>query len=205
MLKQIRMNKLTESQIQLICFLAFIIMGSIYTNFVIRSNVNDYDLIFNFFYNKINANEVMKTDLFEFILINRIKIFLVLWIIGFTLFSYYIDLILTAYYGFSFGLVFSTALMHNGFSSYFLVFLLLLPHYLIYVPIYIFLTRRNIQFTKSLYRNRKISKSFRINGQFMVEYFLILIICGLFLLIGIFLEAYINPELIKWYISIKNS
>lgn len=204
MLKRILKVKLTESQLQLIFFMIFICIGALYVNLTINKHMEDYRLIFDFFGNRIQDQTIVKTDLFEYLLMSRVKILIGLWIVGFILFSFYIDLAVTSFFGFNLGLILSSALIYNGFSGYGLILILFLPHGLFYVPIYIYLIIKNINFSRALYRNRKTTKAFKINGQLLLEYFLVLAICGVFMLIGITIEAYVNPDLIKWYISTIN-
>lgn len=204
MLKKILRIKLTENQLQLIFFVIFICIGALYANLSISKHMDDYRLIFDFFGNRIQDQSIVKTDLFQYLLLSRLKILIILWIVGFILFAFYIDLSITSFFGFNVGLILSSALIYNGFSSYGLILLLFFPQGLFYVPIYIYLTTKNINFSKALYRNRKTTKSFKMNGQLLLEYFLVLAICGVFMLIGITFEAYVNPDLIKWYISTIN-
>lgn len=203
MLKKM-IHNFSEVQIQLFFFIGFICIGALYANLNVVKHMDDYNLIFDFFNNKMSSPTIIKTDLFEFLLISRMKVLLGLWIVGFVLFASYIDYIVSGFFGFNFGLIFSSALIYNGFNSFGLVIILLLPQGIIYAPIFVFLTSKNINYSKALYRNRKTSKSFKMNGQLLFEYFLVLVICSVFTLIGITLEAYVNPDLIKWYISIKS-
>lgn len=204
MLKKISHIKFNESQAQLLLFIVFICIGTLYANLIVSKNMEDYRLIYNFFYNKMSSPTIIKTALFEFLLFSRFKIIIGLWIIGFILFANYIDYLICGFFGFAFGLIFSTALIYNGFKSFGLMLILICPQVIIYVPIFIYLTAKNKEFSKALYKNRKLTKSLRLNGQLLFEYFLVLIICSVFTLIGITLEAYVNPDLIKWYISIKS-
>ncbi|PKM95767.1 MAG: hypothetical protein CVU84_02915 [Firmicutes bacterium HGW-Firmicutes-1] len=204
MLKKIKINKFTEVQIQLFFFMVFICIGALYANLNVSKHMDDYNLIFDFFNNKMASPIIVKTDLFEFLLVSRMKILLGLWIIGFVLFASYIDYIISGFFGFNFGLILSSALIYNGFNSFNLIIVLLLPQCIIYAPIFIYITSKNVEFSKALYRNRKTSKSLKLSGQLLFEYFLVLVICSVFTLIGITLEAYVNPDLIKWYISIKS-
>ncbi len=201
MLKRIFKFELDQTQLQLIFFILFIGIGALYANLSINKHMEDYRLIFDFFGNRIEAQTIVKTDLFQYLLFSRLKILIGLWIIGFILFAFYIDLSLTSFLGFNFGLILSSALIYNGFRGYGLIILLFFPHGLFYVPIYVYLVAKNMNFSMALYRNRKTSKSFKMNGQLLLEYFLVLAICGVFMLIGITFEAYVNPDLIKWYIS----
>ncbi|MBC7961127.1 MAG: stage II sporulation protein M [Vallitaleaceae bacterium] len=201
MLKKIGKIRFTQIQLQLIFFILFICIGSIYANLTASRHQDDYKMIFDFFGNRIHDEVIIKTDLFQFLLLSRFKLLIGLWIAGFILFVFYIDLGILSFFGFNFGLIMSSALIYNGFKSYVLILALCLPHGLLYVPICCYLVIKNISFSKALYRNRKITKSFKINGQLLLEYFLVGVICGVFMLIGVTLEAYVNPDLIKWAIS----
>jgi stage II sporulation protein M len=188
----------------MLLFVGFMVIGSLYTNLFMDAQLNEYSTIIDFLKTKIESESVSKTALYEFIVFNRLKLYGILWIAGFTIFAFYVDAIATSYFGFSFGLILSLSLIVDGITSYLFVVLLLVPQYIIYIPLYIYLINRNSAFSTTFIKNRKISKSNKINGQLLVEYVFVLIICCLFIFIGAFLESFVNLEVIKWYFLTKN-
>lgn len=204
MIRKSYISKFSDLQIQLFIFVLFVCIGALYANINIEKRIGDYKLIFDFFNNKIENPIIIKVDLFEFLLLSRFKILIALWITGFILFARYINFGICSFFGFNFGLIFSSALIYNGFKGFALILALLFPQGIIYVPVFIYLTIKNIDFSRGLYRNRKSMRSFKFNSQNLLEYLLILVVCTVFVLIGITLEAYINPDIIKWYISTIN-
>lgn len=200
MLKKIK--KLNNMQKQLAIFIFCVVIGTLVSNWIVAKHIEQYEMIYNFFYGRLKDIHVVKTDLFEYLLINRFKLLILLWIVGFVLFANYIDYIITGFLGFSFGLVFSGTFILSGFRGYGLMLFLLMPHIIVYIPVYIYLIMKNSYFSSRLYMNRKAFRT-NWNGQLVLEYVLVLALCSVFATIGTFLEAYVNPEVLKWYISLR--
>lgn len=202
MLKKTIKFQFTEVQIQLLFFTLFIIIGTFYANWIYSKGGDQYKIIFEFFYNRFQNQTIIKTDLLQYLVFQRLKLLIVLWLLGFVLFTPWINHIITSFFGFCFGLIFSAAVIEGGMSGYGFVFILLIPHGIIYITLYIYLIIKNSYFSKMLYKNRKTMKT-RMSSSVLLEYFLVLAICSVFLMIGIFLEAYVNTDLVKWYISLN--
>lgn len=115
-----------------------------------------------------------------------------------------INYLLVVYFGFSIGFLFSIGLMTNGFKGYLMYFVMLLPQYIFYVPVMIYLIIKSTNFCQGLYSKRSRSRGLNLNKQMLVEYFFVLVICLIFTIVGSIVETYINPQLVKWYISAIN-
>lgn len=203
MLKKMMKRRINESEVLLILFITFVCVGSLYGSLSASKNMEHYSLIFDFFNNKIAEGNIIRTELFEFILFSRLKLLAAIWIVGFILYALYIDYLAVSFFGFNFGLILSATLLYKGIYGFIFVIILILPQCLIYVPVFIYLIMKNLSFSKSLYSNRKNNKLVRMNGQLLFEYFLVFIISGAFLIIGVILEAYVNIDLIHWYLSLN--
>jgi stage II sporulation protein M len=200
-IRRIKEKKIYGLQLQLVVFIIFVIIGSLYANSTVKHNANNYKIVFDMFSNKISNANILRTDLFQFIVIKRLQIFLLIWIIGFTFFSVYVNSIITGYLGLCFGILFCAGLIYNSYKGYLLVLLLLFPQYIIYVPIYILLISRSTDMSRLIYSSRKITKNFKNNKKRILDYIMILIICILFVIFGSLMEVYINTNIIKWYLN----
>lgn len=186
-----------------ILFIISIIIGSIFANELDKSRIDEYQLLSGYFITKFPNSTYLNIDLFKFIVLKRIKFILAIWVFGFTFFELIINYIVVIFFGFSFGFLFSVGLISTGFSGYLLYLVLLFPQYLIYVPIIIYLIVKSTNFSLSLYGGRLRSRT-KANRQLIIEYFLVIIICIIFISVGSVLETYVNPQLVKWYISVTN-
>lgn len=200
-MKRLKQFKVESLQVQLIVFIICIIVGALYANYAVKYNSNNYNLIFDMFSEKISTTNFLKGELFKFILVKRVQVFFVIWIVGFTFFSVYVNNIITGYFGICFGVLGSAGLLYNSYKGYLLILLLLFPQYLIYVPIYIYLIYKSTQMSKLIYSSRKVTKNLKNNKKSLIEYGLILTLCILFIIVGSLLEVYVNSSIIKWYVS----
>lgn len=200
-MKRLKQFKVESLQVQLIVFIICIIVGALYANYAVKYNPNNYNLIFDMFSEKISTTNFLKGELFKFILVKRVQVFFVIWIVGFTFFSVYVNNIITGYFGICFGVLGSAGLLYNSYKGYLLILLLLFPQYLIYVPIYIYLIYKSTQMSKLIYSSRKVTKNLKNNKKSLIEYGLILTLCILFIIVGSLLEVYVNSSIIKWYVA----
>ncbi len=157
------------------------------------------------FLTKFPESQYLNIELFKFIIWKRMKLILGVWLLGFTFFEVAINYLLVVYFGFSIGFfLFSIGLMTNGFKGYLMYFVMLLPQYIFYVPVMIYLIIKSTNFCQGLYSKRSRSRGLNLNKQMLVEYFFVLVICLIFTIVGSIVETYINPQLVKWYISAIN-
>lgn len=204
MLKKMMKHRINELEVLLVIFIIFVCIGSLYGSLSASKNMENYSLIFDFFNNKMIEGNIIRTDLFEFLLLSRLKLLAAIWIIGFILYALYIDCFAVGFFGFNFGLILSATLLYKGIYGFVFVIILILPQSLIYVPVVIYLIRKNLNFSKSLYGSRKNQKLVKMNGQLLFEYFLVFIISGAFMIIGVISEAYVNIDLINWYLLLNS-
>jgi stage II sporulation protein M len=197
-------NKFNVFKIQFIVFIIAIIIGSIFANRLSNNKIEEYKLLSAYFITKFPASKYLNIELFKFVLWKRIKLVFGIWIFGFTFFEIFINYLLIGYFGFSIGFLFSVGLITDGFKGYLMNLILLLPQYLFYIPVIIYLIIKSTMFCSNLYSNRNRTRGININKQMILEYFFVLVICIIFIIVGSILETYINPQLVKWYISAIN-
>ncbi len=191
-------------KLQFILFGTFLLIGTILANRLDANRIDEYKLLSGYFINKFPDTAFLNMDLFKHIIWERFRLFLIIWVFGFTFFEVVTNTLFVMYFGFSIGYLFSVGLITNGFKGYFFNLILLLPHYLIYIPIMLYLLKKSLDFSKKVYGNKSRLRGIKIHKQMLMEYILVLILCALFVIIGCFFEAYINPQLVNWYISTIN-
>jgi stage II sporulation protein M len=197
-------KKISVFKIQFILFLIAIAVGSLFANNLNGNRIEEYKLLSGYFITKFPSSDYLNIELFKFIIWKRIKLILGIWILGFTFFEIIINYIIVIYFGFSIGFIFSIGLMTNGFKGYLMYIILLLPQYIFYIPVMIYLIVKSTNFCSNLYSHRSRTRGFNINKQMFIEYFFVLIICIIFTIVGGIMETYVNPQLVKWYISAIN-
>lgn len=197
-------KKISVFKIQFILFLVAILVGSLFANNLNGNRVEEYKLLSGYFITKFPASNYLNIELFKFIIWKRMKLILGIWVLGFTFFEVVINYIIVIYFGFSIGFLFSIGLITNGFKGYLMYIVLLLPQYIFYIPVIIYLIVKSTNFCSNLYSHRNRMRGFNINKQMFIEYFFVLVICIIFTVVGGIIETYINPQLVKWYISAIN-
>ena len=146
-----------------------------------------------YFLNKFEYMKIESASLFTFILEKRMKIYIILVIGGVTSFGCLMAYGYTTWLGVSTGAFMSICILRMGMMGILVSLVSLLPQYLIYVPIYIFLIWR-IQENQQLFGNCTGKKE---KQRVWVKYFILMLVAGVVLLAGIFLESNVNPFLMK--------
>lgn len=196
--------KINVFKMQFIVFLIAIVIGAIFANRLSSNRLEEYKLWSGYFLTKFPDSNYLNIELFKFIIWKRLKIVLGVWLLGFTFFGVVANYLLVIFFGFCFGFLFSIGLMTNGFGGYMMYIVMLIPQYLFYVPVTIYLIVKSTNFCRSLYNKRSHSRGLNLNKQMLIEYFFVLVICLIFIIVGAIAETYINPQLVKWYISAIN-
>ncbi len=196
--------KINIFKMQFMLFMLAIVIGAIFANRLSGNSLDEYKLWSGYFLTKFPESRYLNIELFKFIVWKRMKLILGVWLLGFTFFEVAINYLLVIYFGFSIGFLFSIGLITNGFKGYLMYFVMLLPQYIFYVPVTIYLIVKSTNFCQSLYSRRSRSRGLNLNKQMIVEYLFVLVICVVFIIVGSIVETYINPQLVKWYISVIN-
>ncbi|MFP4697478.1 MAG: stage II sporulation protein M [Eubacteriales bacterium] len=200
-----KMNfKLSRNLTFLILFIFGVIVGSIFANYLDANQRNELGILNNYFLDKYKNIQLNYIDLFKFVFLDRIKVILFLWFFGLTFFGVPVIIIAFLYFGFNFGFMLSIGTIVYGGKGVVLNLVYLLPHFLVYVPLIIYLMNKSFDICATLYYKKiATNKSYRINNkQVFSEYILVFIISLLICIIGSLLETFVNPGLVQW--SIKN-
>ncbi|MBQ2801803.1 MAG: stage II sporulation protein M [Lachnospiraceae bacterium] len=169
------------------------LVGIVVGNFLIPQTGGEAGIMSAYFLNKFEYMKIESASLFTFILEKRMKIYIILVIGGVTSFGCLMAYGYTTWLGVSTGAFMSICILRMGMMGILVSLVSLLPQYLIYVPIYIFLIWR-IQENQQLFGNCTGKKE---KQRVWVKYFIIMLVAGVVLLAGIFLESNVNPFLMK--------
>ena len=108
----------------------------------------------------------------------------------------------TAYFGFCFGVVISSAAVSYGPSGLLMLLQLLLPHYMLYIPAFICLARQADKI--NAFRKNRAKNGSRQAGRRLVwrETAAAFLLAALLTAAGCVLECYVNPIWIKFFSNI---
>lgn len=202
-INKIRNIKLNKNQTFLSVFIIGVIVGSIFANFLKASQLKELGMINEYFFDKYVHITLNSTDLLKYILIKRIKLILFIWFFGLTFFGIPIIILSLLYFGFFIGFMISIGTIIYGINGMFLNISYLLPHFIIYVPIFIYLINKSFKLCAKLYYKKIYTRTYRFNNkQLFIEYILVLLVCLLGGTLGGLLETFINPNIVK--ICIQN-
>lgn len=176
-----------------VIFMAGFLLGILYTNLLGREYMDSSSLFGSYYLNSYQYIEVVSSDLFWFILQKRIMPMVIVWVLGVTALGQAAVIGVLAWVGFSGGMLVSMAVMQFGFKGLLLCLGGLFPQYLIYVPAVFLLLHKVYAMSKSYAREKAEAGA----GQLLLPYALSLIFILLFLLLGVILESYVNPSILK--------
>lgn len=186
-----------------VIFMAGFLIGIIYANMIGKKYMDSSGILSDYFLSRYKYFDIVNNNLFWYLLKQRIFPSVVLWITGITIMGIPAVWVYLTWYGFSGGMLISMAVMKFGFKGLILCLGGIMPQYVIYIPIMIILLQKVYQMSLSLYGGKfsqgnggKTKKQIFLN--YLWNYFIIFVI----LLIGVILESYINPYILK--IILKN-
>lgn len=172
-------------------------MGILITNFYLKNVISSRNNLFIDSYDINNILLISYGELFVYVLIKRIKQFIV--IVGLSeLFNPVLILVVIALvFGNIFGMLLSFEVMRLGIKGVILASLCFFPQYIIYIFTYalIVINKSNIQDSKNTI-TRKLKNKYSEYCKSKVKYFLIVIVL---VVIGSFLEAIINPKILNFF------
>lgn len=169
------------------------LMGIIIGNFLIPETGGEAGIMSAYFLDKFEYMDIEYSSLFVYILEKRMQIYIILVVCGVTAFGCVLAYGYTMWLGVSTGAFMSICILRMGIMGIFVGLVSLLPQYLIYIPIYVFLIWR-IRENQELIGN---CTGKREKQKLWIKYFLVMFVAALVLLAGIFLESNVNPFLMK--------
>ncbi|TCT15023.1 stage II sporulation protein M [Natranaerovirga pectinivora] len=195
--------KINRNLTFLILFVVGVIIGSIFANYLDPSQKDELGILNNYFLDKYSSITLNHIDLLRHIVLNRIRIVLYIWFFGLTFFGIPTIVIALLYFGISFGFMLSLGTIVYGSKGILLNLVFLFPHFLIYVPLVLYLIHKSFELCATLYYKKlAATKSYRLNNkQLFTEYILVLLLCTLVIIIGALVETFVNPGIVRWMIQ----
>lgn len=184
-------KKLSGINLQIVFLILGVILGAIFANLF-------KDIYYSDFKDIINSNKFVENidndELFRYIIFRQFKSFFMLWIFSITMIGYLYISAFVLYKGFSIGIFIATLTMIYKIKGLYIYLMYICPHYIVYIPIYTIAIMKCIQIYKDVNKNGKKDKK-----KIFLNTIPIILTCIVFLILGAFLEAYINPKIINGY------
>lgn len=169
------------------------LVGIIIGNFLIPQAGGEAGIMSAYFLDKFEYMEIEYSSLFMYILNQRMKIYITLVIFGVTAFGCVLAYGYTTWLGISTGAFMSICILRMGILGILVGVVSLLPQYLIYVPVYVFVLWRIRENGQIL----SFSMAKKERQRMWIKYFIMMFAAGVILVLGIFLESNVNPFLMK--------
>lgn len=139
-----------------------------------------------------DSNQLLLNSFF-----NNIKLFLMFWVLGLTLFGFPLILLLLSFKGFVLGFTIGFVIEELALKGVLFIVLSILPQNLFHIPGLLGIGIISISFSAFLFKNRiKKQRIYNRKGQILTYTITMLLLFILFLLGGL-VEAYITPILMK--------
>ncbi len=183
---------LTEHYKNLLTLILFagLVIGMLTANLFFRDYLEQVDMMISVFSQKYQYTDIDGAGLLFYLMRVRLPVFLFLAIAGRTRWGGLCTLFYTMWIGFSGGMLLAMASIRQGFSGILLILASMLPQYLVYIPGLLLLFYG--VFTMASGKKGGAAGSGKNR-----KYLLIFAIAFFLFLIGLILEAYVNPIFVK--------
>lgn len=184
-------------------FLIGFVLGVLLINFWNKEELLQIGILSQTSLEKLRYLEVDKANLFLYTFQNRMVMVGGLLLLSSTLFGVICVYAASLWLGFATGALLSAMLIRFGNQGIIMFLGGILPQYFCYIPACILLFRWCRKLCVKLYYPQKSIGNMYRNGVQEITYFIMQLgIILLILLLGIYLESYVNPMLIKWILRI---
>lgn len=185
------MSQQKENERILFLFVIGFILGIVTGNFFIGNGDNETGVMSSYFLNKFQYLEIDGSQLFFYVCEERMQDFLILALLGITNIGGIMISLTTMWMGVCLGSFLSICVMRMGIVGLGIGVVSMFPQYMIYVPVYIlvFLCIRKMEQSKKSMKND--------TKKTILVYCGSMVLCLLLMLLGILLESYVNPMLLK--------
>ncbi len=176
------------------CFFLFFLLGILTANWVGQEKLIQYGMMNEYYVTQLSYIDLEAGAYFKYLLYHRLRTFGFIALFAYTRFGIVMLLGVIGWYAFSLGYIFVNALVSMGFAGMLLVLLSLFPQLIFYAASYYGIAK--IVFGKS------IEHAMPIGGRKLWRNPRLLLLTSAFfcILIGIWLESYINPILLTAFI-----
>lgn len=178
----------------MILFMISFIGGIIFTNVFGKAYILGIGLLGEYFLLNFRYTQINYNRLFLYVFEERIKLILFIGILGITNIGIPVICCLFIWLGFSSGVLLSVAIMKFGLKGIAICIAGIFPHFFIYIPLILIYSDRII--------DKRFSQKTTYKKQNLMQYGLFIVIGILIMTIGVLLESYINPYVLKKIISL---
>lgn len=177
-----------------VCFLIFFLSGILAANWVGQEKLIQYGMLNEYYVGQLAYAEWDMDAYFWYILKRRLRVFGLAVLSVHTRFGVFALLGIICWYAFSLGYLFVNALVCMGFGGMALVVLSIFPQVFCYAAAYFGLAK------KLFGKNAEGAMPIGMRRVWKNPQTLLVVSAFLCIAVGIWLESYINPLLLKWYI-----
>lgn len=167
--------------------------GIIFTNIFGKSYVLGVGLLGEYFLLNFKYTQLNYNALFTYVLKERIKLILLIGILGITNIGIPVICSLFIWIGFSSGVLLSVAIMKFGLKGIAICIGGIFPQFLIYIPLILIYSDKII--------DKKFTQRTTFKKQNLIQYSIFIAIGIVIMSIGVLLESYINPFILKKIIN----
>lgn len=184
-------NKIGRMQVFILEFIVAWIIGILLAYFTKSAYSTNSQYIDTFVY--LDLEEVDTFQLLLFVMQSRIKEYLLIWLFSITILAVPYSTFFILYKGFTIGFVVGAMAVLHGFRGAFYAISLGLPHFLVY-SIVMFQTIMISYKMHDQYNSGICNKRYKILVKQLPAFMVLLSL----IIIGCFLESFLNPLLIAW-------
>lgn len=176
------------------------VAGIFLANLMGREAVSNAGILNDYFVEKFQYAEINGQNLFFYIVGERVPLLLLLLSLTLTSLGMAGGILMLSWQGFSVGFMLSAAIAKYGVKGILLVLGGVFPQYLFYFPVYVLYCYLTVHLRQRLNRDKAGNGSERgyIYGAWLIAAVGLLLV----FMMGIFLESYINPAILKKILKI---
>lgn len=176
-------------------FLIGLILGTLTANLFRSYYIQDLFQFYTNYLENISKIDVDKFSIFQMAVIHNVKEYLVTFILCITILGIPYIIWRSLYKGFLVGFLLSVATMKYGMMGVTIFLLYIIPHYIFYIPALLITYLKGFEMSKRLYFQDSLP--YYSKRKIILDTLPYMLLVFFFMLIGAFLEAYVNTGLIK--------
>ncbi|MEG1848143.1 MAG: stage II sporulation protein M [Lachnospiraceae bacterium] len=183
------------------CFIGFVI-GVLVTNLWTDASLLHTGLLSQSTIDRILYLEVDSNKLLCYVVKNRMQLFITIAILTSTILGPLCCYLFSGWFGLTTGIILSSLTIRFGMKGSFLFLACMLPHMICYVYGFYRLLRESCYLSYKLYFPDKISIDNLIDKHQNLNHIGRITTATGVVIIGIFLESYVNPQIVAWIVTI---
>ncbi len=175
-------------------FFLFFLLGILAANWTGREKLIQYGMLNDYYVGQLAYTDLDLHAYFKYLLGQRMRVFGIAALSVYTRFGFFVLAGMIGWYAFSLGYLFVNALVGMGVQGMLLVLVSVFPQVICYAAAYFGLARKLFGKASETVMPAGIRRMWKNPPLLLV---LSALIC---MLAGVWLEGYVNPALLKWYI-----